>query len=192
MFNSSESKSVDPAIWSDPFGWEFSGVELSISWCNVFGTCGSGKKARRRARRAAFAAAVERNIAENNRIIAQRRLEEQQRQASAQSAREAQARAAAQRAQEEAQEQARIEAAKALVQRKKTTAQITTERIQKQQQESIAALRQQQLELAEAEVETGSLAGQPGISRTPVTAGGALGGYSGTAPGAVSPTSLNI
>jgi len=191
MFNSSESKSVDPAIWSDPFGWEFSGVELSVRWCDVFGSCGN-KGAQRRARRAAFAAAVERNIAENNRIIAQRRLEEQQRQASAQAAREAQARAAAERAQAEAQEQARIEAAKALVQRKKTTAQITTERIQKQQQEGIAALRQQQLELAEAEVETGSLAGQPGISRTPVTAGGALGGYSGTAPGAVSPTSLNI
>lgn len=41
-------------------------------------------------------------------------------------------------------------------------------------------------------METGSRAGQPGISRTPVTTGVTLGGYSGTAPGAVSPTSLNI
>ena len=176
MFNSPESKSVDPAIWSDPFGWDFSGVELSVRFCDILGTCKKGNKARRRARQAAQAAERQR----------QQQLEQQRQAQAAQAARQAQARAAALAAQRQAE-----------------AAALATKRVgaATQAQQDIVAQREQaasqqfisDIGAAGAEERLGATVGQPGISRTQITASTTpLGGYSGTSPGDISPTALNI
>ncbi len=180
MFNSSESKSVDPAIWSDPFGWDFSGVELSIRWCNVLGTCKSGKKARRRAQQAAAAAA---QAAERQR---QQQLEQQRQAQAAQAARQAQARAAALAAQRQAE-------AAALATKRIGAATQAQQDIVAQREQSASQQFIQDIGAAGAEERLGATVGQPGISRTQLTASTTpLGGYSGTSPGDISPTALNI
>jgi hypothetical protein len=183
MFNSSESKSVDPAIWSDPFGWDFSGVELSIRWCNVLGTCKSGKKARRRAQQAAAAAAAAAQAAERQR---QQQLEQQRQAQAAQAARQAQARAAALAAQRQAE-------AAALATKRIGAATQAQQDIVAQREQSASQQFIQDIGAAGAEERLGATVGQPGISRTQLTASTTpLGGYSGTSPGDISPTALNI
>ena len=183
MFNSSESKSVDPAIWSDPFGWDFSGVELSIRWCDVLGTCKSGKKARRRAQQAAQAAAAAAQAAERQR---QQQIEQQRQAQAAQAAREAQARAAALAAQRKAE-------AAALATKRIGAATQAQQDIVAQREQAASQQLIQDIGAAGAEERLGATVGQPGIARTQLTASTTpLGGYSGTSPADISPTALNI
>ena len=150
-------------------------------WCDIFGTCGGGKKARKRAQRRAAEAAAAAAAAERQR---QQQLEQQRQAQAAQQARQAQAQAAALAAQRQAEAQA-----------------LASKRIgaATQARQDILAQREVSQQLisdvtaAGAAEEVGAAVGQPGIARTRLTASTTpIGGYSGTSPGDISPTSLNI
>lgn len=149
-------------------------------WCDIFGTCGNKKKARRAQRRAAEAAAAA-AAAERQR---QQQLEQQRQAQAAQQARQAQAQAAALAAQRQAEAQAL--ASKRIGAATQARQDIIAQREASQQFVS-------DVTQAGAEEALGATVGQPGIARTQLTASTTpLGGYSGTSPTDVSPTSLNI
>jgi len=185
-----DSKFVDPEFYVDPLAPEFSGVECCITWGQFWGAVtGQGDpEERRRAeeaqREAERAAAEARRLYEEESRRAQEAVAQQQAAMQAQLAEETRIKAEQQRVLELTQRQAGIA-------KKQAVTAVGQQRVETQQELARSQEQIQQLNVRQTK-EPGQTVGQPGISRTKVGTRLSLGGYTGTTPGRINPTGLNI
>lgn len=199
MFRNQDSKFVDPSFFVDPLAFEFTGIHNDIRFSFGSNVANQQRQFRERIAReeAEFVAnqAAERRAraeAEARRAVTAQRASMRTETARQREIQNTYSQILAEtRAQTEAaQARARLTTL-ATNQRRVLTQQRTIAAAIQQQQQPTTQQDQSQLTIGQQQ-QRRSLVGQPGISRTRISTGTAVGGFAGTSPGRVNPTGLNI
>lgn len=182
MFRNQDSKFVEPTFFVDPLSFEFTGVHNDIRIS--FGS-NAGKQQRE---------FQERIAREEAQFLANRVAQQEAAARAAVKQQQAAMQAEGLRQQKIQNIYSQILAetkAQTEIQQRRSTAAVNQQKVLAQQERIAAATQQAPSTLTIGQQRRTSV-GQPGVSRTRLSTGTTVGGFSGTTPGRINPTGLNI
>lgn len=182
MFRNQDSKFVDPSFFVDPLSFEFTGIHNDIRIS--FGSNAANQQREFQERIAREEAQLIANRLAQQEAAAQEAVKQQQAAMQAEGLRQQEVQNIYSQILAETKAQAEI-------QQRRSTAALNQQKVLSQQQKVAAATQQGSNTLTIGQQRRTSV-GQPGVSRTRLSTGTTVGGFSGTSPGRINPTGLNI